>query len=414
MTRAWGLVAAAAVAAGGTFAATACGIDATVLRDAPEGGAAPDAGAGGDGAVFPGVDASSAAGVFAGQGSTCALAGGFAACWGDDAHGDLGTNDAPTNLAPTALSGNPQLATLAVGEAHACGIRAPDAVVLCWGDNASGQLGLGDTLDRATPQIVSLPAPAVWITTGYDHTCAVLFDGSLWCWGDNTEGQLGLNDAYGAGNAPSPTRVGNADDWIAVSGGQGHTCGIRRPGSMWCWGRNNHYELGLGTVQPVQFRAPTQVGLLTDWTFVELGQDDACALRADGSLWGWGDGGYGQLGQPQGPFQEPGQIGSDTDWATVSTDTFTTCAIKKDGALFCWGRNVEGQLGLGDDVDRTSPTATGDGSVFGWVSVGRFHTCAETTALQVECTGANDSGQLGVGDTARRDVFTAVTLPASQ
>lgn len=405
-------VAAGAVVAWLLGAAGACGIDATVLRDATAGG--DDGGSAGDAPAFPGVDASAAAGVFAGQASTCALAAGAPFCWGGNAHGDVGSGDTQDHHSPVAVGTKSLLAAVAVGEDHACAIRAPDATVLCWGGNAHGQLGVGNVADSPAPQIVSLPSPAVSITAGYQHTCAVLFDGSLWCWGENDEGQLGLNDAYGSPDSPSPVRVGTGVDWMAVSGGQGHTCGIRKPGTMWCWGRNTSYELGIGSSPPIQLRQPTQIGLLTDWTALDLGQDQACALRADGSLWCWGDGGNGNLVAPPGQVQAPTQIGTDTDWIAVSTDEFSTCAIKHDGVLYCWGRNAEGQLGTGDTNDRTTPTATGSGDAFGWVAVGRFHTCAETTALQVQCTGADDTGQLGLGDSNRRNVFTPVTLPASQ
>jgi alpha-tubulin suppressor-like RCC1 family protein len=301
--------------------------------------------------------------------------------------------------------------SLALGESHTCGVRAPEGAVACWGGNLAGQLGLGDTASRAAPQIVPLGFSARRVTAGYRHACSVLADGSLWCWGDNTEGQLGLNDAYGSANALSPARVGQATDWVTVSGGQGHTCGIRAPGTMWCWGRNTSYELGLGTVQPIQLRAPTQVGTFSDWTDVELGQDDACGLRRDGSLWCWGDGSPGQLAAPPGLVAAPTQVGADTDWTTVDTDAFSTCALKTGGGLYCWGRNAEGQLGTGDTSDRTLPTATGNGARFGWVSVGRFHSCAETTAFQVLCTGADESGELGLGDTMRRSQFTPLVLP---
>ncbi len=401
--------------------ALSCGIDATLLREGPP--ATIDAGpmdagedtAADDVAAFDGVSAADASGVFAGQYSACALSNGFASCWGDNAQGDLGTGDGVMHAVPTPVETSTRFTTLAVGQSHTCSIRAPDATVVCWGDNTYGQLGVaGASTSSETPVAVTLPGPARWITAGFEHSCAVLYDGSLWCWGDNAEGQLGLNDAFGSPNAPTPTRVGSAVDWVLVSGGQGHTCGIRAPGTMWCWGRNTNYELGLGTAQPVQLRAPTQVGMLTDWTFVNLGQDTSVALRHDGSLWGWGSGSSGQLQAPPGVFQAPTQVGTDTSWVVVSTNTFSTCGVQSSGALYCWGRNAEGQLGTGDTNDRTTPTRTGGDAGFATVSVGRFFSCAENLALQVLCTGENDGGQLGVGDTMRRNVFTAVSLPTSQ
>jgi alpha-tubulin suppressor-like RCC1 family protein len=391
--------------------ALACGIDATLLSTAPTFDAATTV----DAYKFDGISAADASGVFAGQYSACALSHGSPSCWGDNTQSDLGTGDEEMHVSPTSVDTTARFTLLAPGQSHVCAIRAPDARVMCWGDNTYGQIGIGGSATSyASPQGVTLPGPAVWVTAGYEHSCAVLYDGSLWCWGDNSEGQLGLNDAYGSPNATKPVRVGSAVDWVTVSGGQGHTCGVRAPGTMWCWGRNTNYELGIGTSAPDQLRAPTQVGMSTNWTFVELGQDDACALQANGSLWGWGAGTSGQLGTPAGVFETPSQIGTDTNWTTVSTDTFSSCAIQSGGALYCWGRNVEGQLGTGDTNDRTVPTLTGSNGMFGSVSVGRFFTCAENLSLQVSCTGANESGQLGVGDTMRRDLFTPVSLPESQ
>jgi alpha-tubulin suppressor-like RCC1 family protein len=392
-----------------------------VLRDLPLGPSdaaptPPDAG-GSDGAgddSAPPVDGSvgDASGVFAGQDFTCALSGGLAYCWGDNTEGELGTGGG-SQLVPARVDSASGFSVLASGESHACGLEYATGRVLCWGASGSGQLGLGDTLSHPTPQPVALAASAVSLTVGYNHTCAILDDASLWCWGDNFEGEIGLSDSYGAPNVLSPQRVSPGTRWMAVSGGQGHTCAVQSPGTMWCWGRNTSAELGLGPGQPIQIRTPTQVGTFDDWTSVDLGQDNACGLRRDGSLWCWGAGGSGELAAPPGTFQSPTQVGTDQDWLSVSTDIFSTCAIKKAGTLFCWGRNAEGQLGTGDTTDRTTPTLTGGaGATFAAASVGRLHACAETTDHIVQCTGIDDTGELGLGDTARRNTFTAVSLPA--
>jgi alpha-tubulin suppressor-like RCC1 family protein len=411
-------VVAAIAAVAPAAAICSCGVEGTVLRGLPS-GASEDAGDAGPTDSSPppffddGAPRGDAAGVFAGQGFTCALAQGLGSCWGDNQEGDLGAGDQQNRLVPTPIVGGIGFSVLAAGEFHTCGLQNETGQPLCWGGGANGQLGLGDRNSWSTPRIVPLGGPAAQLAVGYDHSCIVGRDSSLWCWGANAEGQIGLDDEYGAPDVLSPARVGTANDWLAVSGGQGHTCGIRAPGTMWCWGRNSTSELGLGDGQSVQLRAPTQVGTFDDWTAVDLGQDNACGLRSDGSLWCWGDGSFGQLADPPGVFSSPTQVGADTDWKVVSTDEFATCALKTSGALYCWGRNAEGQLGLGDTNDRMDPTATGGGARFGWVSVGRFHACAETTGLAVLCTGDNGSGQLGQNDTMRRDLFTPVALPTT-
>ncbi len=387
----------------------ACGVDALVLRDLP---GADDGGADAS-SLLDGGARGQAFGAFAGQTFSCALAQGTGFCWGNNVQGALGSGDRQSSLVAVPIVGGAAFDELALGEAHSCGLEHTSGRVMCWGYDANGQLGLGDTASRAMPVVVALPGPASHVTVGYVHSCAVLRDGALYCWGATDEGELGLDDMVGARDALSPTRVGQANDWKYVSAGQGHTCGIRGKGSVYCWGRNTEGELGVGGGMPIQLRAPARAGTFDDFTTLDLGQDDSCGLRADGSLWCWGSPGNGKLtGSPNGPSLEaPTQIGSDTDWIAVSTDVFTTCAIKRSLALYCWGRNVEGQLGVGDTNDRATPTPTGDGRAWASVGVGRFHVCAQTTDHAVYCAGADESGQLGQNDLLRRSRFSPVVLP---
>jgi len=374
------------------------------------------AGCGFDGMVLGPAAGSfgAAAGVFAGQEFTCALAGGHGWCFGANLDGALGSGDRATHIAPAAVEAPVGFDQITAGENHACGLEHGTGAVWCWGYNASGQLGLGDTAGRDVPTRVPRPASAVALAAGYNHTCAVASDHTLWCWGDNTEGQLGQGDQPGAPNALQPARVGPEDDWMAVAGGQGHSCGVRAPGTMWCWGRNSQLELA-GDPTLAEIRTPAQVGTAADWTgALDVGQDSSCGLRGAGTLWCWGDNSFGQLGAPpdSGSVGAPRQVGDAADWIGVSIDTFSACGVRADGSLWCWGRNAEGQLGTGDNDDRTAPAPVGAGLAWAGASVGRFHACAAQTDGTVACMGENSNGQLGLGDTARRNVPTPVPLPA--
>jgi alpha-tubulin suppressor-like RCC1 family protein len=359
-----------------------------------------------------GGDPGDAAGVFAGQLFGCALAAGRGWCFGANVDGGLGSGDADTHIAPVALAADFGWDALAAGENHACGLQHGSGAVFCWGYNAAGQLGVGDLDARTAPVRVPLPAPARSVAAGYNHTCAIAADQSLWCWGDNTEGELGQVDAPGAPDASSPVHVGSAADWLAVAGAQGHTCAIEAPGTMWCWGRNTKSETGTNPSLE-QVRGPAQVGAFTDWVSLDIGQGTSCGIRADGSLWCWGDNTFGQqaIAPESAPVAAPRQVGGDTDWAQVSVDAFSGCAVKTDQSLFCWGRNAEGQLGVGDTRDRYQPTAVATDTAWGAASVGRFHACAATADGAAYCMGENSSGQLGVGDTRRRNVPTPVAIP---
>lgn len=356
--------------------------------------------------------------ISAGQSSTCALRLGQAFCWGAGTQGQLGTGDTSSRNAPAPVQTSATFATLEVGDVHACAIDTDAAGVSCWGGDTYGQLGVGDFMGRLVPSLVALPRAARAIAAGYEFTCAVLFDDSLWCWGQNDEGQLGQGDQAGAPNASVPLPTGAGANWAAVAAGQGHACAIQASGSLWCWGRNSDGELGIGAGAPIQVRTPTRVGSDETWASLDLGQDATCAVKNDGTLWCWGADTFGKLGAAVDPdaapprFVVPMQVGSDANWAEVSVDVFHACAVKQGGTLWCWGRNAEGQLGVGDIADRSTPTQVANASDWSSVSVGRFHTCAEKIDRTVWCTGENVAGQLGTGDTTRRNTFTGVeSLP---
>jgi alpha-tubulin suppressor-like RCC1 family protein len=239
------------------------------------------------------------------------------------------------------------------------------------------------------------------VTAGIDHSCAVLNDGSAFCWGENAEGQLGIDAA--ASEALSPRELPSSGSWRLLAAGQGHTCGIQRDGSLWCWGRNTSNHLGLGSGALQQIRAPVRVGTRADWASLDSSQEGSCAIGADARVSCWGN--VFAAITNQGSAAVPTAVGSE-QWAWFSVEVFHGCGVRDDRSLWCSGRNVEGQLGTGDNAERQTLTRIGMDTDWQSVSVGRFHTCARKTNGDVFCTGINDDGRLGTGDTNRRNTFT--------
>ncbi len=227
-----------AVLLGAGLSTLSCAVEGTVLREVDDDtvdgspsladattdldATAPDGDAG---SRFP-ADAArgDASGIFAGQFFSCGLTSGSARCWGSNVLGQLGIDSLQNQLAPTPVVDAPGFTMLSLGESHSCGVAFGSGALFCWGADGSGQLGQGEpasALDAGaahpTPLAVSLPHPVARVALGYDHTCAILTDGSLWCWGENGEGQLGLGDLFGAPDMSSPQRVGSAYDWRDVS-----------------------------------------------------------------------------------------------------------------------------------------------------------------------------------------------------
>jgi alpha-tubulin suppressor-like RCC1 family protein len=145
---------------------------------------------------------------------------------------------------------------------HHCALKR-DGTVWCWGSNADGGLGDGTTIDRSTPvKVVGLPGSAVAITAtrwigNSGGTCAILYNGTVWCWGSNTNGQLGIGTTT---NAPqtTPVPVSGLRNAIEVAVGFTSSYALRADGTLWGWGDNVYGELGLGTLGGT-YTTPTQI-----------------------------------------------------------------------------------------------------------------------------------------------------------
>lgn len=337
--------------------------------------------------------------LVAGSFHACAVSSGITSCWGDNSTGALGTGDVMNRNMATAIAVGSDWRDVASGDVHSCGTRQAGSL-WCWGANDVGQLGTGDAQPSLVPIFVSTTRPIALAGTKFEHSCAIDEDHALWCWGLNGEGQLGHDPIQGV--YVMPTRVDTATDWLDVSPGQGHTCAIRAPGTMWCWGRNTDLQLGLGSNTSDQIDQPTQVGSDQDWKLVRTGQRATCALKGAGELWCWGD--LFALGVK---VPAPTRVGSDGDWIAIAVNTFHACGLRAN-TLLCWGRNAEGQLALGDYDFRSEPTMIAGGAIWTALTIGRFFTCARRNDGTVWCAGDNGPGTLGTGDFDRRNVLTQV------
>ena len=180
----------------------------------------------------------SAVALDAGSVHTCAvLDNGSVKCWGLNGFGQLGLGDAQNRgdqagemgdaLAPVDLGVGRTCRALALGFNHSCA-RLDDGSVKCWGSNAYGQLGVGDTQTRGDQAgemgdalagiELATGRTARAITSGYSHVCALLDDSSVKCWGFN-EGTLGLGDVPPRGD--QPFEMGDALPAVALEGDSG-------------------------------------------------------------------------------------------------------------------------------------------------------------------------------------------------
>ena len=250
------------------------------------------------------------------------------------------------------------------------------------------------------------------MAAGYYHTLAINSRGELYAWGKNGNGQLGIGTR--TDNELAPQRVGNDDDWEAVSGGKDHSLALKNNGELYAWGLNDRGQLGIGNTDTKT--TPQQVGTETNWKAVSAGGNHSLALKNDNTLYAWGANYAGQLGNGENGanFSDkskdetaPTQIGTEMNWQSISGGYGHSAALKDNGTLYTWGSNPAGQLGDGTATDKNSPTEISTG----WKALGGGHqfTLALKTNNTIYAWGANDSEQLGDGSTTDRSRPTEIS-----
>lgn len=397
----------------------------------------------------------------AGENFACALLNdGTVKCWGDNTNGELGRDsttdvgrvagDMPALTAITLGAGRTATAITA-GTQHACALL-DNGTVKCWGNNASGALGQGNTTDvgdgvgtlMSALQSIDLGTgvTARAIGAGNQFTCVLLSDGKVKCWGENQYGQLGIGDTNDRGDGTgemganlSAIDFGTNKTATAIAVGAESACAILNLGEVKCWGRNNDGELGQGNTTDLgdggtpSIAAAPAVDLGTGKTAksIAAGDEYFCAVLNDDTLKCWGNNSNGQLGLGDTNNRGDGagemgdallavNLGTGLTATSVWAGKSTTCALLSDNTLKCWGSNVQGQVGQGDTTTPvTSPSPVidlGTGKTAVSVAIGNSHTCAVLNDVSVKCWGLNLEGQLGLDNTTPLTApgATAITL----
>ncbi len=322
----------------------------------------------------------------------------------------------------------------------------------------TGQLPQDVTLDPITGAITG---PGAWnlsltaISSGTQHTCALLADTTVRCWGSNSNGQLGIGTtAVTRKKVPVAVLATGSDQtnsatyksgFTQISAGNSHTCGVLTDTTAVCWGSNGSGRLGDGTTttprpNPVPVLASGTAAhepvLLTGVIAISAGSSHTCAVVEDAAdpsknearCWGnntddnqikggkLGDGTKTSSPSPVAVLAS-GTAGATpvplTGVIEIGAGRNHTCALMADSEVQCWGNNSGRQLGDGTWTARSNPVkvSVADGAVLtGATSLTVFHdhSCVtmDDAAGTARCWGIGSNGRIGDGTTDDR--FRAV------
>ncbi len=280
------------------------------------------------------------------------------------------------------------LAGVAVAGRTIFGIK--EGRVLSWGESAYGLLGRNtplEAINRDEPNLgwLEMPNPedpVVYVegTASSRTSCALTASGRLACWGLNDVGQVGQAPADTAMLCPNPnfpaaryecvgapTAVEGLGTVIDFAVGMRHACAVNDQNELYCWGRNEEGQLGVGWHQtgfcnprfsPAQENGndndhvhcavtPQRVNL-ENVTDVAAGNQHSCAVVDSGRVFCWGVGTIWQGGGigARWDIHVPRMIGRVNDAAEVSTGSNVTCIRHRDHRVSCWGMNARGETGV--------------------------------------------------------------------
>jgi alpha-tubulin suppressor-like RCC1 family protein len=283
--------------------------------------------------------------------------------WGNNGWGQLGNGKYGSSPTPVQVPGLSNVTAIASGDLHNLALKS-DGTVWGWGFDYFGQVGNGTSGGNVlSPAQVKGLAGVVAVAAGGFTSFALKSDRSVWAWGYNGQGELGNGSSDETAHS-TPTKVKSLSTAIAIGAGVEHGLAVLADGSVSAWGDNQTSELGAtttttcgGYTSPCS-TLPVRVPNLSGVTAVAGGHGNTLALKSDGTAWGWGNNGYGELGNgtPQlyGSVKTPVKAKVDRVTAIAAGASYTLW-LRSDGTLWAAGSNYYGQIGNGTFIDAPTP-----------------------------------------------------------
>jgi len=328
--------------------------------------------------------------------------------WGQNDGGQLGQNNVTYYSSPVQIPGTTWVkgsgSSGRANDSAVIGIRQKGQLFV-WGKyNTNGTLGLNNTTRYSSP--VQLPGSWFGAKSRSQTTMGVKTDGTLWTWGSQNSGQLGDNSVVAKSSPVQVPGATWAKDLRKFDVGNSDMAAIKTDGTLWGWGDGGGGKLANGgNASSYSRSSPVQVPGTT-WRSVVCGQDARMATKTDGTLWTWGNNMDGASMQNNNPdsgtvrYLSPVQVGSGTDWSEKIIMGVASGAIKTDGTLWVAGPNTTGVLGQNDRTSRSSPIQI-PGTTWSEILIQSGSAAALKTDGTIWAWGGNDNGELGQNNTTK-------------
>lgn len=351
--------------------------------------------------------------VSAGRGHTCAITTTARVyCWGANDHGQLGNNSTDPSSVPVQLSSTERFVVVSAGTAYTCGVT-DTGTGYCWGDNSMMELGNANAgkVSLVPVRVAGIEQLSGISTSDMAQSCALKSDGTPYCWGYNRFGAVGNGST--ADERTAITVIGGLR-FLQLDAGYMRTCGISDVGAAYCWGRggtaqlgNASFEFEMCTNRPCA-TSPVPVQGNLSFAMISTGATHTCGVSTNWEAYCWGWNEHGQLGTgSQDSSMIPEHVAGVQRFASISVASRHSCAVTPESEAYCWGENVDGALGNSSTINSSIPVAVAGGHKFEEVSAGHSHSCGLSSEGAAYCWGNNAMGQLGNGDW----VGTAIPTP---
>lgn len=241
----------------------------------------------------------------------------------------------------------------------------------------------------------------VKLSAGGRHACAIDSVGKLWCWGDNDHAQLGDTSLTRTGEPVLATsNAAMQSGWTDIAAGTYHTCGIRS-NTVYCWGRNQSKESKPTTAGSDV--GMSQIALTGTPAIVFAGNSISCAIMSAGNAYCWGAIDLGAAVSTANVTELTG--GGISAWSAIGLGDDHACAVAAGsanaGRVFCWGSDAHNGLGSDPQLNshRTFAQAietqeSMSGTRYLSVDATTYVTCAITVGHTLYCWGSSGQGHL--------------------